>query len=139
MSKDLKAVRGWLKDVRKFSTGTRYGYHPLLDFATVCIQKYLYEINGGAIQDICSVNINGTEVEIGDFLRELRRDNSKSKRRLDVIGRDHDNLNLYLKKESAPCARTLNKLITIMTAEITADICMVKKDIVRTLQKTNCI
>jgi hypothetical protein len=137
MSKaDLKAIRNWLKNVRKFSTGSRYGYHPFLDLSTMCIRKYLHEINGGVIQDISSVNINGTEVEIGDFLRELRRDNSKSKQRLDVIGHGHENLNLYLKEETTPCASTLKNLIAIMTAEIKADIDMVKTEIEVTLKKS---
>jgi hypothetical protein len=136
MSKgDLKDVRGWIKDVRKFVTGTRYGYHPQLDLATICIQKYLHDINGGLVHDASCVHINGTEVNIGDILRELRQDNCKSNQRLNAIGRDHENLNRYLNEETMPGVKMLKNMITIMTDEIKADIDIVKAEIELTLQK----
>jgi hypothetical protein len=135
MSKqDLKAIRGWLKNVRKFSTGTKYGYHPSLDLPTICIKKYLRELDGAAIQELAFVTINDIEVEIGNFLRALRRDNRKSKQRLNAIG-EHENLNTYLQQVTLPSARTLKNMIAIMTDEIEADIAVVKAKIELTLLK----
>ena len=136
MSKtELKSVRGWLKNVRKFATGTKYGYHPSLDFPTICIQKYLQEIDGFTINDPAYVTIDGTQIEIGNFFRELRRDNVKSKQRLDVIGHGHENLNSYLKEATTPSTRTLKNLIAVMTDEIQANIAEVNSEIKQTLQK----
>lgn len=135
MSKqDLKAVRGWLKNVRNFSTGTKYGYHPSLDLPTICVKKYLLELDGAAVQDLACVTINDTEVEIGNFLRSLRRDNHKSKQRLDAIGK-HENLNTYLQQVTVPSASTLKNTIAIMTDEIEAEIAVVKAKIELTLLK----
>ena len=135
MSKsDLKSVRNWLKNTRKFATGTKYGYHPQLDLPTICIKQYLTDIDGDTVSDLDYIAIHGTEVYVGKFLKELLRGNAKSKKRLAAIGQ-HENLNVYLKNKTDPSSISVKKIITEMTKETEIKITKLKHKIEEVVNK----
>ena len=135
MSKsDLKSVRNWLKNTRKFATGTKYGYHPQLDFPTICIKQYLTDIDGDTVSDLDYITIHGTEVYVGKFLKELLRENAKTKKRLAAIGQ-HENLNVYLKHKTDPSSISVKKIIAEMTKETELKITKLKHKIEEVVNK----